>query len=282
MTTLITGATGKVGRHVVARMAEAKEPFRAACRTPSGIAADAAPFDWLDSGTWRPALAGVTRLWIVPQAKGLYDVSEQVIDFLRLAAEVCAVDRVGLLSVKNAEQLNDDLPALRIERALDELGLPWFSLRPTWFFQNFTVGMFARSIAREGEIWAPAGGGRIGFVDARDIAACVVRAVSGEPPARRSYTLTGGESLTFAEAAETLSRVSGRPVRHADVSDEVMEEYLSGLGLPPAHVSALLNHFARIRADLAGELTGDVEELTGRPPITLARFAADEFTPGSA
>lgn len=282
MTTLITGATGKVGHHVVARMAEAGEPFRAACRTPSGVAADAVPFDWLDGGTWRPALEGVTRLWIVPQAKGLYDVSEQVIGFLRLAAEVCAVDRVGLLSVKNAEQLNDDLPALRVERALDGLGLPWFSLRPTWFFQNFTVGMFAHSIAREGELWAPAGEGRIGFIDVRDIAACVVRAVSGEPPARRSYTLTGGESLTFAEAAETLSAAGGRPVRYVDVSEEVMTEYLSGLGLPPAHVSALLNHFARIRADLAGELTGDVEELTGRPPTGLARFAADEFASGSA
>lgn len=281
MTTLITGATGKVGRHVVAGMTETGAPFRVACRNPPGAAADTAVFDWLDRSTWRAALDGVTRLWIVPQAKGLYDVSAEVVEFLRLASRTCSVDRVGLLSVKNAEQLNDDLPALRIEHALDELGFTWFSLRPTWFFQNFTVGMFARSIAKENEIWAPAGTGRIGFIDARDIAACVVRTMSGEPPARRSYTLTGGESLTFHEAAKTLSRAAGRTVRYVDVSEETMAEYLSGLGLPPAHVSALLDHFTRIRADVAGELTGDVEELTGRPPTALAGFAADEFAPRS-
>lgn len=282
MTTLITGATGKVGRHVVAGLTETGEPFRAACRNPSGVAADTVAFDWLDSGTWRAALDGVTRMWIVPQAKGRYDVSAEVIDFLKLAAEKGSIERIGLLSVKNAEQLNADLPALRIEHALDRLGFTWFSLRPGWFFQNFTVGMFARSIVKEGEIWAPGGDGRIGFIDARDIAACVARTISGPLPARRSYTLTGGESLTFAEVAETLSRAGRGPIRYVDVSEEVMSEYLSGLGLPPAHVSALLNHFERIKADVAGELTGDVEELLGRPPISLAAFAADEFAPRNA
>jgi uncharacterized protein YbjT (DUF2867 family) len=83
-------------------------------------------------------------------------------------------------------------------RALPGLFEQWAVLRPSWFMQNFTgTHVHALSIREDGTIWSATGSGRVGFIDAGDIAAVAVHALTDEqapntdsPPHR-----TGGAEL---------------------------------------------------------------------------------------
>lgn len=275
MSIVVTGATGKVGRYLVARLRDREADHLAASRHAEGDSTTR--FDWNDEATWPAVIEAATRVWIVPQAAGAYDVSETVGRFIDRCLERGQVEQFGVLSVRNAEKLNRDIPSLKVERALAESGVPWFSLRPTWFYQNLQGGMFAEGIRSRHAVLAPTGDGRVSFIDADDIAACAeVALLSPVGTVAGIKELSGPESLTFADLAAALTTALGTPIRHADVSDAEMTEYLVGLGLVPTHVSALLNHFARIRAGGSGGIEYGVHEVTGRPATTFAEHLVRE------
>lgn len=274
MTIVVTGATGKVGRYLIDRLDRAGVDHVAACRSPEGP--QARVFDWNDTSTWDAVLDNATRLWIVPQAEGSYDVSVPVEKFVQRALARNTVEQIGLLSVRNAERLNKDLPSLKVEQVLAGLDIPWFSLRPTWFHQNVAHGMFARGIREQGKLFAPTHDGAVSFIDADDIAACAQAALTSTPAVTGIYELSGPEPLTFAQIAETLTSASGVSVCHADVTDEEMADYLRGGGLVSAHVAALINHFDRIRNGGSAGVEPGVRQLTGRPAVTFADYLARE------
>ena len=53
----------------------------------------------------------------------------------------------------------------------------WAVLRPSWFMQNFSEGPHAKTIREEGVLYSATGTGRVGFIDAEDIAATAVAAL---------------------------------------------------------------------------------------------------------
>ncbi len=68
-----------------------------------------------------------------------------------------------------------------VHRALPGLFEEWAVLRPSWFMQNFTgTHAHAVSVREDGTILTAAGSGRVGFVDADDIAAVAVRALTDD------------------------------------------------------------------------------------------------------
>jgi uncharacterized protein YbjT (DUF2867 family) len=160
-----------------------------------------------------------------------------------------------------------------IEKKLVTSGIPATILRPNWFMENFLGS--AESVAKEGAIYGAAGDSKVAFVDGRDIAAVAVVALTEEGHAGKTYVVTGPEPLTFAEAAGRIGTGIGRNVAFMDMSEEAFESALSGAGLPDAFVYLFAQGFRAARAGIFAEVTGTVEELTGRPPRTLEEFAHD-------
>ncbi|MER7504519.1 hypothetical protein AB0L05_38820 [Nonomuraea pusilla] len=87
------------------------------------------------------------------------------------------------------------------------------------------------------------------------------------------YTLTGPESLTFAEQIEILGRVLGReiPIRRIGREEWKAE---NAAHIPERYADALLDWWESCDGRPA-QLTGAVEELTGHPARTFATWAAD-------
>ncbi|MFF0250470.1 hypothetical protein ACWEU6_25695 [Streptosporangium sandarakinum] len=97
-----------------------------------------------------------------------------------------------------------------VHRALPDLFEQWAVLRPSWFMQNFTgTHAHARGIRDEGVIWTAAESGRVGFVDAEDIAADAVRAPTGERAPDTVQRLTGRPPRTFRALLEREMRRGG-------------------------------------------------------------------------
>ncbi|MGW8398262.1 NAD(P)H-binding protein [Streptomyces lydicus] len=279
-TVLVTGATGTTGSRVVARLAALGHPVRAAARRPAGPSgAHAVPFDWHDPATHAGALHGADRLYLVPPP-GDPDPAAVMLPFLE-RARAAGARRAVLLS---SSALPAGGPGVgRVHAALPGLFDAWTVLRPSWFMQNFTGGhLHAQDIRTHGVLTTATGTGRVGFVDADDIAAVAVRALTAEPALPGGdLVLTGPQALTYDEVAAVVTEVTGRPVRHRAIGHEELRDRLAA-GMP-AEFAALLAGLDRAIADGAEDrVTDTVERLTGRPPRSFRAHAHAHWSGGAA
>jgi ergot alkaloid biosynthesis protein len=277
---LITGGTGNTGRRVASRLAELGVPVRTASRAapPSGSAGEHARFDWADASTHAPALEGVDRVYLVAPAY-VDDPSTLMLPFIELAL-ARGVRRLVLLS---SSAIPDGAPGLgTVERFLRDRAPGWAALKPSWFMQNFIDPRHphAGSLIREGTVVTATGAGRVGFVDADDIAEVAVRALADDAPHDTAHVITGPEALSYADVAAILARVSGRPMRHLEVDDEEARRRLMAAGMPERYAALLVRLDAAIRGGAEDRVTDTVARVTGRAPRSFEDFArahADVF-----
>ncbi len=264
---LVTGATGKSGSRVVKQLRAKGLPVRAAARHGEQV------FDWTDSGTWDAALEGARSAYIVQ-----LDGTVLVRQFVERAVKH-GLRRVVLASGRGIDNPNyatdtsgilDGL--LDSEAAVRESGLEWSITRPGWFAQNFSEGFFADYI-RAGELRLPAGDGAVSFVDAEDIAAVVVAALTEDKHNGQIYELSGPKALNLAEAVATISEHAGREIRYVPLSVEDYIAELVAAGLSPEDAKAFADMVEPIRNGTDEYLSDGVQRALGRPARTFAEFA---------
>jgi uncharacterized protein YbjT (DUF2867 family) len=185
--------------------------------------------------------------------------------------ERAGVERVVLLSVLGAER-NPLLPHRRIEKRLEGSSLSWTFLRAAYFAQNLETTH--REEVRRGELFVPAGEGRVGVVDARDVAAVAALALRGGH-ARRGYDLTGPEALTFGEMADVLRDHLDHRVTYAEPGLLRFAGRSLRAGTPPMQVAVMAGLYTITRLGLSARITDTVEAVLGRPPRTFEQYVAD-------
>ncbi|APY84889.1 ergot alkaloid biosynthesis protein [Streptomyces alfalfae] len=293
---LVTGGTGTTGRRVTARLVAAGHAVRVASRHPGpavddgtaagpdpaaahGTTAGLAPaagletarFDWNDPATHAPALDGVRRVYLVAPV-GAPDPAAPMLPFLD-RARGAGVERVVLLGSSAIAETDEGLG--EVYRGIRERFPQWAVLRPSWFMQNFTGDhVHAQSIRERGEIVTATGDGRVAFIDADDIAEVAARALTDERPHNAAPLITGPEALSYADAAATLTRVTGRTVRHRAVSREAMRDRLTATGLPEPFADLLAGMDEAIAGGAEDRTSDVVERVTGRAPRTFAAHVA--------
>ena len=270
---LVTGATGTTGSRVLAGLRRAGYSARAASRRPEADDPDpdndAVVFDWADDTTFAPALAGVGAVYLVAPP-GVADPVPLVRPFLEMAA-------AG--GVRRVVQLSSSAVA-RGEPALGEihdLGAGLFAdftvLRPSWFMQNFIGDSpLAAGIRNSREVSTATGDGRLGFIDAADIAAVAVQVLVSPEPVGEELILTGPESLSYPQAAAIVSEVLGEPVRHVDLTIDELAARLVDAGYGAEFSAGLASLDGRIRAGEQDFVSTTVHDITGRAPTSLRHF----------
>jgi NAD(P)H dehydrogenase (quinone) len=81
--------------------------------------------------------------------------------------------------------------------------------------------------------------------------------------------LTGPVAFPLAEAAATLSRLTGREIRYVDESLEEAYASRASYGAPKWQVDAWVSTYTAIAADELEKVSGDVRMLVGRPALSL-------------
>ncbi|MYS90583.1 MULTISPECIES: NmrA family NAD(P)-binding protein [Streptomyces] len=274
-TTLVIGATGTTGSRTTARLTAAGHRVRAASRHATPVpGAEAVPFDWYDPAGHAAALEGVDRVYLIPPL-GDPDPAAVMLPFLR-RARAAGTRRAVLLGSSAIPRGGPAVGA--VHQALPELFEQWAVLRPSWFMQNFTgAHAHARGIREDGTISTATGNGRVGFVDADDIAAVAFHALTDDPALNSDVVLTGPEALSYDDIATLITEVTGRPVVHRPVSYEQMRDRLSAL--MPVEFAAMLADMERAIAEGAEDrVTDTVQRLTGRPARSFRAFLS---TPGT-
>ncbi|ASO20444.1 uncharacterized protein YbjT (DUF2867 family) [Actinoalloteichus hoggarensis] len=282
---LVTGGTGKTGSALAARLREYGEPVRVASRNPRATDSDSVRFDWADPTTHRAALRGMDRVYLVAPPTTVDDPMPLVEPFLS-EAERIGVRRVVLLG--SAIVLPNAPGALTLAAQVRARS-GWVVLRASGFMQNFLPPHpLGDRIRRHGEIVTAAGVGRLGWIDARDVADAAAallaeRAVSPDDP--RDHLLTGPATLSYPTAGEIISEHTGRRIRTRHVGVDQLTADRRAAGMPAEFAAALAAVEADIEHGSQDHVSTAVLELTGRQPRHFAEFVRDhaaEWAPGSA
>jgi len=262
---LVLGATGKTGRRVADLLEQAGTPVRRASRT------SAHPFSWTDPATWPGALDGVGAVYVTFFPDLAAPGADTVLD--RLGREVAArgITRAVLLSGRGE-------PAAARSEAAFVAHVPTATVvRCAWFAQNFTEGIFAPGVAA-GRFGLPAPATTVEpFVDADDIAACIVTLLADDTPVGQRHDLTGPKAISLAAVADALAAATGRPVAYEEATVEGFAAGMEGEGLAPDEALGLAHALAEVFDGRSEAVTDGVERLLGRPPRSFATFAADAF-----
>jgi uncharacterized protein YbjT (DUF2867 family) len=264
-TALILGGTGRTGSLLADTLTRRGVATRTAARRGADVR-----FDWDETATHAPALAGADRLYLVtPVLRVSY--AEQVAAFLDLA-EAAGVRHVTFLSAYNADQAPQGIDIAAVEADLAaRRTLTSSVLRPAWVMQNFADDHLP---VIDGAITAPSGGGAEAFVDAHDIAAVAAQTLLD--PATHSgarYDLTGPEALTFAQATAIISSVSNRPLTYHDIDQEAWIGGALAMGVPDDYAVMLRWLTGAVIAGNGATPTDDIEKVTGRPATSFRAFA---------
>ncbi|SIQ36628.1 ergot alkaloid biosynthesis protein, AFUA_2G17970 family [Rhizobium sp. RU33A] len=263
---LVIGGKGKTGRLVGQDLLTRGVRTRIATRSPTE-GGDVA-FDWQDPRSADAAFDGVTSVYIVAPTNNS-DHGTIVPPILEIARKR-GVQRFVLLSASSLEAGGPMMG--QIHAYLRDEVPEWTVLRPTWFMQNFSEQQHLKTILNEDAIYSATGAGRVGFIDAADIAKAAVSALLAETSWNRDFILTGPEALSYADFAEKISNAIDRKIKHVNLTtSELADRYARG-GLNAAYAKILAEMDARISEGSEDRLSDGVFDLTGQPPTSAAEF----------
>lgn len=272
MTILITTPNGKVGSEIVQQLLAAGYDVRVGAHTVEKAqrafpTAEVIHFDYADPSSIETALAGVSTLYLGAPGDMPAEPVNRVVDL----AKAAGVTRIVKLSASGVEQGDSSLR--QNELYIEQSGLEHTFLRPTFFMQNYSTGN-RESIAQQGAFYEPADQGKTGFIDTRDIAAVAVAALTQNGHAGKAYTLTGPESLDRTQVAAAISEATGKPVQYVALTDAQFREAVSSV-MSPAYVELMSGLYSFVRQGWTSQVTGDVQQVLGRAPISFQQFAHD-------
>jgi uncharacterized protein YbjT (DUF2867 family) len=272
---LVTGASGTVGKAVLAEVARSGVKHRAmyrsqteAAKAPAGTETVIA--DFADKESLAAALCGVESVYLVcSPVRELVQLEGNAID----ACANAGVRRIVLNSARGAGDYGKSFPSWhrQVENKLNATKIARCILRPNSFTQN-VLTYFAPSIREQGAFYAAMGNARTSYVDVRDIAAVAAKALRGGAHDGKVYELNGPQALTYPEIAEKISRQTGTAARYVDIPAEAQRKAMLEQGMPEWQATALVELQEYYTGGQGGSLDGMLEELLGRPPITMDQF----------
>ncbi|MFG3495909.1 NAD(P)H-binding protein [Streptomyces sp. NPDC047928] len=273
----VTGASGRVGGRVARRLADAGVATRLLGRDAARLpelpgAVRAAPAAYGDGEAMRRALDGADTLFLVSahEAPGRVAEHRTAVD----AAVAAGVGRIVYLSFQGAA------PGATFTFARDHWhteqyirahgGMAFTFLRDGWYLAGI-----AAMTGKDGVIRGPAGNGRVAAVaheDIADVAAVVLR--GGAEHDGATYDVTGGDAFTLAEAADEMSRATGRTCRYLPETRDEAYASRAGFGAPEWQVAGWVTSYeAMARGELA-TVSDTVPRLTGHPAMSLRAYLA--------
>jgi len=267
----VAGATGGLGSRVAARLAErgveqrliVRDPARAPS-LPGAEVVQAAGYD--DSEAMRRAFDGVDVLFL-PSAGEHPDRVNALHRPAVEAAVAAGVERLVYTSFLGAAPdctFTFGRDHFHTEKLIREAGIGFTFLRDS-IYLDF-VPFFAGA---DGVIRGPAGDGRVAAVARDDIADVALAALLSDEHAGAAYELSGGEAFTMTEAAEIITRETGREVRFVNETLEEARESRRPSGAPDWEIEGWVTTYAAIAAGELDVVTDHVERIAGHPPMTL-------------
>lgn len=273
----VTGATGQLGRLVIAALKEKGIAGQTAAlvRDPSkgadlGVATRL--FDYDKPETLEPALKSVEKLLLISGS----EVGKRVPQH---KAVIDAAVRAGVGHIVYTSLLHADTSEIMLapehsetEAALKASGLDYTILRNSWYTENYT-GNLGAALAN-GAIIGSTAGGKLNTASRADLAHAAANVLTSDGHAGEIYELGNDQPYTLAELAAELSHQTGKTIVYTDLPKSEYAKILEGVGLPAPVADLLADSDAKAASGALADDSGALGRLLGRPTQTLEQAVA--------
>jgi uncharacterized protein YbjT (DUF2867 family) len=280
---LVTGASGKTGRRVVAAIAKRDGAVRALVRRAvagaelrQNGAADFVIGDLTDSESLKRAVQGVGQvLHICPPMHPKEDaIARTLIDLSGDAG----VERFVLYSVLHP--ILADVPhhdrKLQAERYLVDSSLPYTILQPGRYMQHLVP--IWKSVLATGVHSMPFSvTSKFSLADLSDLAEASARVMTDPGHEGATYELAGPQALSQDDMAAILSELLGRPIRaQAKPADQLRRE-MEAAGVPAERIDTMSKMNAHYDSHGLIGNPNVLRWILGREPNDFAGFVRREL-----
>jgi uncharacterized protein YbjT (DUF2867 family) len=275
---LVTGATGNIGAPLIERLNAQGTHCRAAVLNPNNYQTshpnDVVRLDFTDVTTFAEALRGIDSIFLI-RPPNISKVGQTINRFIS-EAQLAGVKHVVFSSVAGAKT-NRLLPHHKIEKHLLKTDVAHTIVRPT-FFANNLGDAYRNDIRNDHRLFVPAGGARVAFIDAQDIAAVVASiARDPEPHEGQGYTLTGSTNYSFDEVANLLTDQLHKTILYepATIHNYIAHLYQQKLAFSLIGFQTLLH--LNLRRGKAALVDPTLQTLLGRPSTTMGQYIQENL-----
>lgn len=272
MTIGITGATGQLGRLVVAQLkAKGASDLVALVRSPAkaadlGIAAREA--DYTKPETLDAAFKGIDTLLLISSN----DVGQRAAQHQATvtAAKKAGVKRIVYTSILHADTSKIDLAEEHrtTEAAIKASGIPYTFLRNGWYTENYAAGI--QGALAGGALYGAAGDGKISATPRADYAAAAVAVLTTPGHDGKIYELAADKAFTLAELAAEISRQTGKTIPYTNLGVADYAKGLASHGVPEGFATMIAGWEVPISQGALFDDSKTLSKLTGKPTTPLA------------
>ena len=273
---LVTGASGQIGREVVAQLSAVGRSVRALSRNPQltklpdGVElvhGDLTAPETLDRAL--DDVGAVFLVWVAPFAAAADAIA-------RIASRTGRIVFVSA-PIRTAHPFFQQPNALRsvhagVEELIETSGVRWTFLRPGPFALNCRNWWASQIRSGDGVRWFY-GSAATAPVHEHDVAAVAVRALCDAAHDGMDYVLTGPQSLTQREQLAIIGESIERPLVFEEMPPDTARRQM--LETMPAWVADMLLGAYAAAVDRPALVTSAIEEVTGRPARTFREWATD-------
>lgn len=276
MSIVITGATGRLGRHVISSLlrldvqlpdlvAAGRNEEKLGALRELGLATVRA--DYTEPATLDEAFAGADTVLLISSSEVGIRVPQHrnAVD----AAVRAGVSRLVYTSALGADRgkllLADE--HLATEEAIAGSGLPFTILRNGWYTENFEPAL--RHAETTGVVLASAGEGRVASATREDYAEAIAAVLAQDGHAGQTYELSGDVAWSFDDLAAALTEVLDREVTYRRLTPEQHLAELERTGVDESTARFLVALDANIEDGALDLVTGDLSRLLGRRTTAL-------------
>lgn len=277
----VTGATGQLGRLVIARLVQMVERERvialvrnveqAAEVLPAGVAIR--QFDYDRPEGMAEALHGVRRLLLISSS----EIGRRLPQHLAVvnAAKHAKVGLIAYTSLLHADRSPISLAAehRETEAAIAASSLGYAILRNGWYLENYLYG--AEAAIQHGAMLGSGGDGRISAANRADYAEAAAHILIDPPASGSILELAGDESFTEGEFAAALAQASGKPVQYVQMPEAEFAGVLAGAGLPEPMANMIANSSAAVAGGALFDTSGTLGRVIGRATVDWRAAVAD-------
>lgn len=276
----VTGASGKLARHVLDHLLQRAKPSDtiAVTRTPEKAAdfasrgVEVRAGDFNDPTGLAAAFAGIDRLLIVPGSDltpGARPRQHAAAIHAACSAGVRRIAYVSSLGCKPGKEDGILETHWATEQALIGSGAVWTLLRMGPYADSLLDA--AKNAVATG-VYSALDGAPAAWVVREDIAAAAAGILASDGHDGVTYYATGPGSIAPAEVAALMATIAGKPIRFQPLTAEQQQANLVKAGLPPFLISPILRFQIAARDGVFDLVGGDIGRLSGRRAESLPDF----------
>lgn len=268
---IVTGASGQLGRQVIANMLEAGAgPIIAVTRSPEKLAdladkgVEARKADFNDPASLASAFAGGKRLLIIS--------TDDLEPGKRLAAHsnaIAAASKEGINHIVYTSLTSpvEESPITfsgdhRDTEAMIKATSATYTILRNNLYTDLVLMGGGQSIGM-GQHFAAAASGKTGYVTRADCARAAAAALMQESGSS-VLDITGPAVVGQDEIAAILSEVSGKEIPYIPIPTEDLVQAMIGAGMPEFMARVFASFDTAMAENYLDVATGDLEKLTGQ------------------